>query len=121
MRQNLLAHYQRWRGTPYRYGGLSRSGVDCSGFVYLTYQSAIGFTVPRTTQALAQTGERVSKSQLRVGDLIFFNTGKKTRHVGIYLGNHEFLHASTSRGVIVSKLNNPYWLSSYWKARRVLN
>ena len=110
---------RQWRGVPYRYGGLSENGVDCSGFVYLTFQSRLGIELPRTTDELARQGERVDRDELRPGDLVFFKTGFRTRHVGIYMGGGRFLHASTSRGVMTSSLNNVYWRKHYWKARRL--
>lgn len=116
---SLRDQAEQWRGVPYRYGGLSESGVDCSGFVYLTFQSRLGLELPRTTDELARRGERVGRGDLRPGDLVFFKTGFRDRHVGIYMGGGRFLHASTSRGVITSSLNNQYWRKHYWKARRL--
>lgn len=119
VQQALHSHYQNWRGTPYRMGGTSKSGIDCSGFVQLTFAQRLGLLVPRTTELLANTGTTVSSSDLRPGDLVFFKTAFKTRHVGIYMGDQHFLHASTSRGVITSSLNNPYWQDAFWKAQRL--
>lgn len=116
----LYAQYDAWAGTPYRFGGLSRRGVDCSGFVQLTYQSRFGRTLPRTTEELARVGRPVARHDLRAGDLVFFRTGrlKRTPHVGIYVENGVFLHASTSRGVTLSRLDSPYWAAAYNQARR---
>lgn len=119
VRQKLLNHYQLWRGTPYQYGGLSNNGVDCSGFVFLAFKNSLGKIIPRTTRAQSRQGKSVSQSKLQVGDLVFFNTKKTTQHVGIYIGNKEFIHASTSRGVMISRLDNPYWQSVFWKAKRL--
>ena len=116
---SLRDQAEQWRGVPYRYGGLSENGVDCSGFVYLTFQSRLGMELPRTTHELAEQGEKVARDQLRAGDLVFFKTGFRDRHVGIYMGGDRFLHASTSRGVMTSSLNNVYWRKHYWKARRL--
>ena len=116
----LLQQLPEWRGVPYREGGLSKRGVDCSGFVYLTYQSRFGIRLPRTTRGQAAVGRPVSQRELRPGDLVFFHTKWKTNHVGIYLGNGQFIHASTSRGVMASELNNPYWRKAYWKAVRLM-
>jgi len=115
----LRAQAERWRGVPYRLGGSSESGVDCSAFVQITFRSKLGVDLPRTTEALAREGERVSRSELQAGDLVFFKTGFRQRHVGIYMGGKRFLHASTSRGVMTSSLNNVYWNERYWKARRI--
>lgn len=117
--QSLKAHYNEWRGVRYREGGLSRKGVDCSGFVYLAYKKRLHRTIPRTTERLARAGREVDTSQLRPGDLVFFKTGWKARHVGIYLQKGQFMHASSSRGVMISRLDNPYWSEAYWMARRL--
>jgi len=116
----LRTHEQRWRGTPYRWGGTSRNGIDCSGFVMAAYRDLFGVALPRTTDAQAQTGRPVSRTAVQTGDLVFFRPSGKSRHVGIYLGNHEFAHASTSNGVMISRLDEPYWQGAYWTSRRVL-
>ncbi len=119
--RTLTAQLSEWKGTRYRMGGLSRSGIDCSGFVYLTFKQRFGMSVPRTTKALARHGRKVRRDRLRAGDLVFFRTGFRKRHVGIYMGDNGFIHASTSNGVMRSSLDNPYWDSNYWQARRVLD
>ena len=115
----LGQQYKHWRGVPYREGGLSRRGIDCSGLVYLTYRKKFGIAIPRSTEYQSEIGRPVRKRQLRAGDLVFFKTGVFTDHVGIYFGKGRFLHASSSRGVMLSSLHNPYWESTYWQARRV--
>lgn len=117
-RQQLLDHYSQWAGTPYRYGGQDRSGVDCSGFIQRVYADLNGTQLPRTTEKQARIGSPVKRHQLQPADLVFFKTGWKQRHAGIYIGNGEFIHASTSRGVMISRLDNPYWDDSWWMARR---
>jgi lipoprotein Spr/probable lipoprotein NlpC len=117
----LYAQYQSWQGTPYQLGGLSKKGIDCSGFVYLTFKDKFGVKLPRTTATQVKRGKRIYIGQLQAGDLIFFKTGWKTRHVGIYLSDGRFLHASTSKGVIISRLDNVYWKKKYWRAQRILN
>ena len=116
----LTAQHQQWKGVKYRYGGLSKSGVDCSGFVFLTFKEQFNINLPRSTQQLANVGTQIAKDQLKPGDLVLFKTGFKVRHIGIYAGEQKFLHASTSRGVIFSRLDNPYWKNNFWQARRVL-
>ena len=111
--------YQTWKGTPYRLGGNSRRGIDCSAFVQIGYQEVFDRILPRTTLEQARQGRKVSLGQARKGDLVFFKTGRTLRHVGIYLGNREFLHASTSRGVVISSLDTPYWRRAFWQARRI--
>jgi lipoprotein Spr/probable lipoprotein NlpC len=115
----LYEQYNSWRGVRFREGGLSKNGIDCSGYVYLTYRDKFHRRIPRSTELLARSGIEVSPRQIRAGDLVFFRTGGKKRHVGIYLQNGAFMHASTSRGVMISKLRNPYWSDAFWMARRV--
>ncbi|KAA5927565.1 endopeptidase [Pantoea sp. Bo_2] len=110
-----------WHGTPYRYGGMSRNGVDCSGFVYLTFRDKFALQLPRTTSAQSDIGTRISKDELLPGDLVFFKTGRGENglHVGIYDTDNAFIHASTSQGVIRSSLDNVYWRKVFWQARRI--
>lgn len=115
----FLDQYQKWQGTPYRLGGNNLYGVDCSAFVQAVYYDAYGLTLPRTTAFQSKVGKKVAYSEAKSGDLIFFKTGRKTRHVGIYLGADAFMHASTSKGVIISRLDNPYWASVFWHFRAI--
>lgn len=111
----------RWRGTPYRYGGLSRGGVDCSGFVYLTFRDKFDMQLPRSTIDQTDIGTRIDKRDLLPGDLVFFKTGSGENglHVGIYDTDNTFIHASTSQGVIRSSMDNVYWRKVFWQARRI--
>ena len=118
--KKLNKQFLRWRGTPYELGSMDRSGIDCSGFVHVAFRDAFGMKLPRTTETLASKGNKIDKQQLKVGDLVFFKTGRKLKHVGIYVGNQHFIHASTSRGVMKSNLTNPYWRKHYWKSTRLL-
>lgn len=111
---------KRWRHTPHRIGGLDRRGIDCSGLVKVLYDDLFQIDLPRSTRLQVRKGRAVGSGQWIAGDLLFFKPNKKGRHVGIYLADREFLHATTRRGVIVSNLSEPYWRESYWKARRVL-
>lgn len=113
-----LAH---WHGTPYRYGGMSRRGVDCSGFVALTFSQRFALQLPRETRAQAEYGTRIDREDLLPGDLLFFKTGRGDNglQVGIYDSDNQFIHASTSRGVIRSSLDNEYWRDTFWQARRI--
>jgi len=116
----LGLQYRKWKGVKYREGGMSKKGVDCSGFVQLTFRNRLGKSIPRTTKALAKYGKKVRRRSLRPGDLVFFKTRRKVRHVGIYYGDNMFLHASTSRGVMLSNMDDIYWGERFWQARRVL-
>ncbi len=114
----LNTYFDDWRGTPYRYGGQGRSGVDCSAFVSNAYQELFGVILPRTTDRQANAGRSISVSQILPGDLVLFKTGLFDRHIGIYNGNGAFIHASQSKGVIRSRLDNPYWKKALWKVVR---
>ncbi|WP_223292967.1 MULTISPECIES: NlpC/P60 family protein [Shewanella] len=117
LEEKLMAYHSEWKGTPYRYGGMSKRGVDCSGFVVLAYKNILGINLPRTTIEQKGVGHKIAKQNLKTGDLVFFKTGWSTRHVGIYLSDSKFLHASTSQGVMISRLDNSYWQSKYWLSR----
>ena len=118
---NLSEHQQEWQGTRYRIGGNSKSGVDCSGFMQITFRDLFGIDLPRMTVDQAKEGTKISKSELRTGDLVFFNTGRgpNGKHVGVYVKNGQFLHASTKGGVIYSDMDSPYWTTTFWQARRL--
>ncbi len=115
----LNKHFREWESVRYKFGGLSKAGVDCSGFVYLTFLSQFGVKLPRNTALQSQLGEAVAQNELKTGDLIFFKTGWHRKHVGIYLDNGLFIHASTSQGVTTSSLESDYWSNAYWKAKRL--
>jgi len=117
----LYEEYEKWRGTPYKYGGESKNGVDCSSFVESVYYNALRVRVPRTTSQQEKSGYFVAKSKLRVGDLIIFRASYTSKHSGIYIEKGKFMHASTKYGVTISNVNNPYWKTKYSQARRVLN
>ena len=119
IKKKLYAQYDQWKGTKYKLGGLNRNGIDCSGFVFITFKSKLRIILPRTTHLQVTTGSNVERSQLQAGDLVFFKTGKFKRHVGIYLEHGKFLHASTSQGVTISRLDNNYWKPKYWIAKRI--
>jgi cell wall-associated NlpC family hydrolase len=121
VKTRLLSQYVTWEGVPYRNGGQSRGGIDCSAFVQLTYQQKFGLNLPRTTAQQANLGGLITNTGLRPGDLIFFKTGWNDRHIGIYLEKYRFMHVSTSVGVTISKMTDPYWYERYWQARRLFN
>jgi hypothetical protein len=110
-----------WEGTPYRYGGANKQGIDCSALIQKIYLSSFNLKLPRTTERQSRQGYPINKSKLQAGDLVFFKTSLTENHVGIFIGNGRFLHASSSQGVMISALNNVYWRSKYWQSRRILN
>jgi len=116
----LYDEYVKWYGTPYKYGGSSLRGVDCSALVQSIYRDAFGLRVPRTVKYQVKIGYQVKRKNIKEGDLLFFKTGWSTRHSGIYLEKGNFINTSSKYGVTISNLNNPYWKSKYWQTRRVL-
>lgn len=116
--QELLAQHERWRGTRYRLGGLGARGIDCSGLTYVVYRDLFGERLPRTTEGQGGIGQAVQRQALAPGDLVFFKTGVFQKHVGIYVEDGKFLHASRRSGVRLSSLEKEYWRERYWKARR---
>lgn len=118
----MLSEQQyEWAGTPYVLGGQSRGGIDCSGFVQKTFIDRFNINLPRTTKDQASYGKLVRKEDIQTGDLIFFKTGRGPNgyHVGIYVKEDKFLHASTKGGVIYSSMNSTYWKKAFWQVRRV--
>jgi len=111
-------------GTPYKFGGDNpNKGLDCSSFVKHVYKESAGVNLPRSARAMSREGQVVAKEALEPGDLVFFNTRKRPNsHVGIYAGNGEFVHASSTRTrqVTVSRLDQKYWSTRFNGARRVL-
>jgi len=119
----LVQAAESYLGTPYKFGGMSRTGVDCSGFAGLVYQEVYGVSLPRTSAKMWKKGRTVSVSVARPGDLCFFRiSGKKGNidHVGIYMGNNRFIHASSSGGVMYSNLNDAYFSKRFAGIRRML-
>lgn len=118
--ERLRTSVDQWRGTPYDFGGSSKEGIDCSAFVQILYRDVLGVPVPRTTEKQAHAGRPVPADQAQPGDLVFFRPARKQRHVGVYLGDGDFAHASVSQGVMVSELQETYWQDAYWMTRRLL-
>lgn len=119
VRDRLYEQYQEWQGTPYRLGGATQTGIDCSALVQNVFRSEFGLQLPRTARQQAQSGKNINRSDLIPGDLVFFRTGHHTWHVGIYLEDKKFFHASSSKGVTISRLDNVYWKAKYWKSIRI--
>lgn len=117
----IIATAKKYIGVPYVWGGESPSGFDCSGFVQYVFK-VHGISLNRTTETQYKHGSYVSKSNLKPGDLVFFQNTYRAgiSHVGIYIGNGQFIHASSSKGVTISNLSSSYYTSHYYGARRVL-
>jgi len=116
-----IEYIESWYGTPYRLGGTDRSGIDCSAFSQNLMASLYGLNIARTSKEQYASCKRIKKDELEEGDLVFFYTKKKKviSHVGVYLRNNKFVHASTSSGVMISDLNDEYFAKRYMGAGRV--
>lgn len=120
-RDAMLLDVVSFLGVPYQYGGNSKSGVDCSGLTCNVYESAAKKKLPRSAREQYQAGTSVEKRELQFGDLVFFNTtGSKPSHVGIYIEDDLFAHASVVSGVTISSLESTYYRNRYVGARRVV-
>ncbi|SDI92068.1 lipoprotein Spr [Chryseobacterium taeanense] len=122
---NILTEAQTYLGTPYRYGGMTRNGIDCSAFVLSVFGAAAGLSLPRVAASQSKEGETVDKENLQKGDLIFFSHGRRISHVGIVEsvdenGEIKFIHAATSKGVMISSLNDSYWGPKYRFGKRII-
>lgn len=121
--RRLIEEAFTWMGTPYEYAGLSKGkGVDCSGMVMKVYEDVAGRKLPRNSARQAEWCETIEAKDIEIGDLVFFATGKdpdRVSHVGMIVDDESFIHASSSKGVVVSKLSNPYYLRTFIKFGRV--
>lgn len=124
---DLLTEAESYLGTPYRYGGMTRSGIDCSAFVLSVFGSVAGVSLPRVAASQAQEGEKIEKENLQKGDLVFFSQGRgRISHVGIVEsvdeeGAVKFIHAATSKGVMISSLTDRYWGPKFRFAKRIIS
>ncbi len=108
-----------WLGTPYLYSGSTKKGIDCSGFVMQMYKQVRQISLPHNAAKIYEKSEKISKSSLREGDLVFFGGFWSVDHVGIYLEGNRFVHASSSKGVVITPLNNSYWKKRFKGAGRI--
>lgn len=110
-------------GTPYKYGGNSKDGIDCSGLTCMVFDRATGIKLPRNSGEQADYTRRIKRSELQPGDLVFFVSrkgGSRINHVAIYVGDNSVIHSTTSQGVVVSSLDEDYWQTHFYSCGRVL-
>jgi len=108
-------------GKKYKWGATGPNSFDCSGFTSYIYKNGVGINLPRTSIAQSKVGIKISKNQLKSGDLVFFNTsGKGISHVGMYIGDSKFIHASTSKGIRIDSLNSSYYKSRFVTGSRII-
>lgn len=122
--QGLIAKAKTLIGLPYRFGGTSPvSGFDCSGFMQYIFKQTAGISLPRRSEEMASSGHYVSRDQLQAGDMVFFKThGSNISHVGMYIGDNQFIHAPrTGKSIEITSLGNSYWAKTFVTARRVLS
>ncbi|MDF1549381.1 MAG: NlpC/P60 family protein [Bacteroidales bacterium] len=118
--KTLIKSVAAWKGVPYKYGGQSKSGTDCSGFVGQVYNEAYNKKLHRSSKDMVKDVRFISKRKLETGDLVFFKIkSRKVSHVGIYIADNKFIHATTRRGVMVNDLDDSYYKEYFYKAGRV--
>jgi cell wall-associated NlpC family hydrolase len=118
----MMRQISKYMGVPYKLGGESIEGMDCSGYTMTVYEASIGVKLPRTSGEQSKLGTDVRFEELKFGDLVFFNTtGERASHVGIYLGDDLFAHASVTQGVTISSLQSSYYRDRYESARRIID
>ena len=119
--EKLRLEIKKFYGAPYKWGGSTPSGTDCSGMIKTIYKNAAGINLPHNAHQIFQKTEKISPRQLLFGDLVFFsrNGGARATHMGLYIKSGYFVHASSSRGVILSKLQDRYYKNQFIGARRV--
>lgn len=119
-RNKLYSFSEQWYGTPYKYGGCEKKGIDCSCFVNVLYQQVYGKTLARSAADMFKNCETLDLQKMEQGDLVFFKIGGSTiSHVGVLLKGKSFIHASTSKGVIVSSLEEAYYKKYFYCAGKV--
>lgn len=118
---NIIKVANAQMGKPYKWGATGPSSFDCSGFTSYIYKNGAGISLPRTSVSQSKVGTKISRNQLKSGDLVFFNTsGKGISHVGMYIGDSKFIHASTSKGVRIDSLNSSYYKNKFVSASRIV-
>lgn len=119
LKNKLFAAFNNWAGTRYRLGGTSHSGIDCSALTREVFREVFGYELPRVSVDQVKKGRKVSKNDLKPGDILFFRPENRVNHTAVYIGNSLFINASSSQGVVLSSLNNSYWGKYFRYAVRV--
>ena len=118
--EKLYQFINEWQGVGYKYGGKDKNGIDCSGLTSTLYSKVYNKTISCSTKSLVGEVKKIKESDLKEGDLVFFNTnGKSISHVGVFLQNNKFVHSSTKKGVMISDMTEPYFKKTYVMSGRV--
>lgn len=118
--EKLYTFIDEWYAIPYKYAGFDKSGIDCSGFTCKLYESVYSKKIARSSKDICATSKEVELNELKEGDFVFFKIeSKNVSHVGVYLLNNKFVHASTKKGVIINDLNEPYYKKYFYKGGRI--
>lgn len=117
--EKLYQEVDGWIGVKYKWGGVDKNGVDCSGFTDAIYLAVYEYKLPRSGYDIVKECAVIEKQNLMEGDLVFFDISSKNSHVGIYLANNKFVHASSSKGVMISDLSETYWTKYFGRAARI--
>lgn len=118
----LYKFIYEWIGTPYRYAGNTQKGIDCSAFTKAIYEKVFNTAIARNSREIFSMVNPLSKGDLKEGDLVFFKIKSRSiNHIGLYLGDNRFAHASTSRGVVISNLNDPYYSRYFYKGGKIMD
>ena len=118
---NLYSFIDQWFGTPYRLGGNTKKGIDCSSFTSSLFENIYAFVLPKQAKQQYAATKRISKAELKEGDLVFFDTRGGVSHVGVFLANGNFVHSSSSQGVTISNLSEPYYAKRFIGAGRLIS
>lgn len=118
----LYKFIYEWIGTPYKYAGNTQKGIDCSAFTKAIYQKVFNTTIARNSRQIFSMVNPLAKTDLKEGDLVFFKIkSKNINHIGLYLGENKFAHASQTRGVVIDNLNDPYYSRYFYKGGQILD
>ncbi len=118
----LYAFIDEWYGTPYKYGGKNKTGIDCSNFTSTLYSSIYNKSISGSSSSIFEKCSTISKSNMEEGDFVFFKIdGNKVSHIGVYLQNNKFVHATAKKGVMIDDLDEPYYKKYYFKSGRINN
>ncbi|CAM3105708.1 C40 family peptidase [Streptobacillus ratti] len=119
LKNKLFSAYDKWAGTKYIFGGINHNGIDCSALTREVFRDVFGYELPRVSVDQVKKGRKIERGEMKPGDLLYFRPENRVNHVAVYIGNSLFINASSSKGVVLSSLNNSYWGKYFKYAVRV--